>query len=287
MPPAPSPQAPLPRAAVPVNARKYQPSGPPEGPAGRPKRADGGPGGGAGHHRPGGSGGTAHGPTSPGTVEPVGLGRAATVRTVRTARVRGARPKPRRRFPPEVLTDTEVRTLMAACGTRSLAAARNRALIALLYRTGLRVSEALALRPKDMDLSGGAIRVLHGKGDTFRTVGIDPGAAAVVAEWLGVRAAAGVNGVSPVFCTRSGGPVQTGYVRILMGRLARKAGIDKRVHAHGLRHTHAAQLREEGVDVGIISRQLGHRSIVTTARYLDHIQPMAVVDAMRTRSWPG
>src|SRR5882724_10704911 len=48
------------------------------------------------------------------------------------------------------------------------------------------------------------------------------------------------------------------------------AGIHKRVHAHGLRHTHAAQLQEEGVDIGIISKQLGHASISTTARYLDH-----------------
>jgi len=66
--------------------------------------------------------------------------------------------------------------------------------------------------------------------------------------------------------------VTTAYVRRLMPRLARKAGIDKRVHAHGLRHTHAAQLRAEGVDVGIISHRLGHKSLLTTIRYLDHIQ---------------
>ena len=70
-----------------------------------------------------------------------------------------------------------------------------------------------------------------------------------------------------------------------MPRLAAKAGIAKRVHAHGFRHTHAAQLREEGVDIGIISKQLGHRSIATTARYLDHIAPVAVVQAMRGRRW--
>ncbi len=61
--------------------------------------------------------------------------------------------------------------------------------------------------------------------------------------------------------------------------------IDRRVHAHGLRHTHAAELRSEGVDIGIISKQLGHRSILTTIRYLDHIAPMAVVQAMRGRGW--
>jgi hypothetical protein len=75
------------------------------------------------------------------------------------------------------------------------------------------------------------------------------------------------------------------YVRVLLKRLATKARIDKRVHAHGLRHTHAAQLRAEGVDIGIISKQLGHASISTTARYLDHLAPRAVIEAMRNRIW--
>jgi integrase len=75
--------------------------------------------------------------------------------------------------------------------------------------------------------------------------------------------------------------------RVSGKRLAARAGIDKRVHAHGLRHTHAAQLRAEGVDIAIISRQLGHASITTTARYLDHIAPTAVIEAMRHRRWAG
>jgi len=61
----------------------------------------------------------------------------------------------------------------------------------------------------------------------------------------------------------------------MLKRLGTRAGIDKRVQAHGLRHTHAAQLRIEGVDIAIISRQLGHSSIATTARYLDHLAPRA------------
>ena len=73
----------------------------------------------------------------------------------------------------------------------------------------------------------------------------------------------------------------------MLKRLAARAGIDKRVHAHGLRHTHAAQLRAEGIDIAIISRQLGHASISTTARYLDHIAPTAVIDAIRNRTWTG
>ena len=66
-----------------------------------------------------------------------------------------------------------------------------------------------------------------------------------------------------------------------------EAAIEKRFHAHALRHTHAAQLRAEHVDIGIISKQLGHALIATTVRYLDHIAPVAVVEAMRGRVWPA
>jgi len=195
------------------------------------------------------------------------------------------RPKPKRRYPPEVLTDAEVRALLDACGQYRTTAIRNRALIAVLYRGGLRINEALALYPKDIDLESGAIRVLHGKGDKPRTIGIDQGAIAILQSWLAVRGRIGVNGIHPVFCTRSGRAMTAGFVRRWFSQLARRAGILKRVHAHGLRHTHAAQLRAEGVDIGIISKQLGHASISTTAKYLDHIAPMAVVNTMRVRTW--
>jgi len=76
-----------------------------------------------------------------------------------------------------------------------------------------------------------------------------------------------------------------GYCRSLFARLGLKAGIEKRVHPHGLRHTGAADVREEGIGVGIISKQLGHASIATTARYLDHLSPKVVVEAVRQRRW--
>src|SRR5262249_2469865 len=151
-----------------------------------------------------------------------------------------------------------------------------RALIAILYRAGVRIREALSLRPKDLDLDAGAIRVLHAKGGRSRTVGIDAGGAAMVARWLEVRATLGVDGRHAVFCMVDGRPLHDGYVRVLLPRLGRMAGIEKRLHAHGLRHTHAAELRQDGLDIGLISKQLGHRSIATTARYLDHIAPYAV-----------
>lgn len=195
------------------------------------------------------------------------------------------RPQPRRRLPPEVLTNGEVVALLDACAGPPVPRARNRALVALLYRTGLRISEALALEPKDLNAPAGSVAVLRGKGGTWRVAGIDGGALEVVGEWLSVRATLDLPARAPLFCTATGQLLAPAYVRRLMARLGRQAGIGKRVHAHGLRHTHAAQLRTEGVDIGIISRQLGHASIVTTARYLDHIAPLAVVEAVRSRAW--
>lgn len=189
-----------------------------------------------------------------------------------------------RRFPPEVLSDREFRTLLDACGLSPIGL-RNRALLVVMYRSGLRVREAVSLHAKDLDLDAGVVRVLWAKGGRSRTVGIDPAAATEVARWLAARAALRVPPGSPLFCGPGGRAITPGYIRHLLPGLARLAGIAKRVHAHGFRHTHAAQLRAEGVDVAIISRQLGHRSILTTIRYLDHLNPTAVIDAMRKREW--
>ncbi len=205
------------------------------------------------------------------------------------------RPRPRRRFPAEVLSADEVLRLIRAVKGPPATAARNRAILAVAYRSGLRIGEVLALCPKDVDAGGGgdngngagggALRVLNGKGGRARTAGIDAGALAVVAEWLAFRSRYPVGDGHPLFCTRTGRAVTAAYIRRLLPHLADLAGVHKRVHAHGLRHTHAAELRAEGVDIGIISRQLGHVSIATTIRYLDHIAPTAVVEAIGRRSW--
>jgi site-specific recombinase XerD len=127
------------------------------------------------------------------------------------------------------------------------------------------------------------VTVLRGKGGKRRTIGLDPGAFAVLGQWLERRAALGINGRSPIFCTLEGGPVKTAYVRALMPRLARRAGIEKRVHAHGLRHTHAAELAMEGKPVNLIQAQLGHSSLAVTSTYLAHIAPAQLVEAIRSR----
>jgi integrase/recombinase XerD len=189
-----------------------------------------------------------------------------------------------RKFPAEPLTPAETDALIAACSATSRTGIRNRALLTVMYRGGLRVAEVLALKVSDVDAARGTIRVLHGKGNRARTIGLDPGAMAVVQRWADARRASGIrNGT--LFCTLVGGRVSDKYVRALLGRLAARAGVEKRVHPHGFRHTHAVELVAEGVPVNVISRQLGHANSSVTARYLDHVAPAAVIETMQRRTW--
>jgi site-specific recombinase XerC len=155
--------------------------------------------------------------------------------------------------------EAEANALIAVIPSRSMTGKRNRALVTMLYRGGLRIAEALALKPSDVDPDRGTVRILRGKGAKPRTIGLEPGALATVQRWLDARKAAGIrDGV--LFCTISsdaGQPLSRQYVSMMLKRQAAKAGIDKRVHPHGLRHTLTAK-------PGAISPPSRQRSSVST-----------------------
>ncbi len=190
-----------------------------------------------------------------------------------------------RKFPPEPLTSAEARALINACSKRAPTGIRNAALITILYRGGLRISEALSLKTKDIDFEAGSVRVLRGKGLKARTVGLDRGALALIERWLEKRAQCGLNGGEVVFTSLRGKPVSAEYVRAMLRRTAARAGIKKRVHPHGLRHTHAFELANEGTPIHLISAQLGHSNVGTTSQYIAHLNPREVIEAMRAREW--
>jgi len=173
-----------------------------------------------------------------------------------------------------------VSALIRVCG-RGPSGIRNAALIATLFGAGLRVSEALDLKPSDLDLRNGTVRVRHGKGDRARTVAIDSSGQAFVERWLGKREQLGLSGRQPLFCTishneRFGNGLDSSYVRRLLPRLAVRAGIHRRVHAHGLRHSLATALAHEGKPLPTITAQLGHSSTAVTHRYLAKIAPTSL-----------
>jgi integrase len=194
-------------------------------------------------------------------------------------------PNKGKRFPAEPLTRDEVERLLAAIHGNGPLAVRNRALIAVLWRSGLRVSEALALRPSDVH--AGTINVRNGKGSKQRTATYDRDAVGYLSAWEAVRAGLGLNGRQPLFCSvasgvtrRAGARVNPSYVRQLLPKLAERAGIDKRVHAHGLRHTHASELAHERLRLPAIAAQLGHASTATTDAYLRKITAADLQDDM-------
>lgn len=191
-----------------------------------------------------------------------------------------------RKSPAEVLTPDELQRLLDACNDGSTGK-RNRALIVIGWRAGLRISEALALKPSDLDPVAQTVRILHGKGNKARTVGLDAQAWAVVATWIEIREGLKTQPTSPLFCTLSGGPVSARYVRDLMPRLAKAASIAKRVHFHGLRHTMAFELAGEGLPIHLIQQQLGHSNAAITSRYISHLNPAETINAMKARSWGG
>jgi site-specific recombinase XerD len=102
------------------------------------------------------------------------------------------------------------------------------------------------------------------------------------------QVAEGCRKARPVRAAHAGGPGRSESrlgTKRLLPRLAAKAGVEKRVHPHGLRHAYAAELAAEGVPVNVVQQQLGHGSLATTDRYLRHIAPREPVDTMQAREW--
>lgn len=154
----------------------------------------------------------------------------------------------------ELLSEAEVQALLGAASERAPSGVRNRALVALLYCSGLRLSEALALRADELTLDAPtlAVRGAHG-----RAAQLFPAARPYLETWLTLRARKQIPG-RQLFTTLAGEPLEPAYVRAMLARLARRAGLAKRVHAHLLRHSHAARLVAEGVGAEDLAAHLGH-----------------------------
>lgn len=181
----------------------------------------------------------------------------------------------------EIIDRDDLDALLAACGV-SVTGMRMRALISLLYFSGLRTGEALDLRPADVRLAGDGtarLNVRCGKGGKQRTATLAAPGVPDLVGWLDLRAVrATASRTAAVFCTHASGPIQkpggaldAGYVRAALARVAKRADVGKRVHAHGFRHAHASYLHHRGVPIAAIQLQLGHGSPMVTLQYLASI----------------
>lgn len=185
----------------------------------------------------------------------------------------------------ELLTPDEAAALVHASSGRAPTGLRNRALVAVMYRSGLRPGEALALMPGDVDLARGAVEVPARKGGRRRRTGIDAATRELISDWMARRDERGIGDDRPLFCTLAGEPLKAAYVRELLPRLARRAGIRKRVHPLALRYANAAELAEEGMPSGMIDRHLGVAPTGGARRYRRPVSEADVVRAVAARAW--
>lgn len=191
-------------------------------------------------------------------------------------------------FKPDPLAAAEIEQLLDAISTRSSSGIRLRGIIGALYGGGLRLNEALTLAPRDF--TNDALHVRTAKGGKSRRVGVDNVSAEMIRRWLDRRAALGVKGRGvPLFCTyetgREHGPIDPRYVRAALAKAADRAGIEKRVHPHGLRHSLAFDAAQRGVPMNAIQQQLGHSSLAITDRYVRHLNPADVIETFANRDW--
>lgn len=164
---------------------------------------------------------------------------------------------------------------------------RLRALIVLLWRSGLRISEALALAETDLDPQRGSVLMRHGKGDKRREIGMDTWAWEHLRLWLELRRELPVGALCCVIkgSTR-GRPWSAAGARTRLREVAAEAGVRRRFAPHQLRHAHAVEMAREGVPLNVIQRQLGHAHLGVTSIYLQGIDSAEIIDIVHGRRPP-
>lgn len=176
-------------------------------------------------------------------------------------------PRPWRRLP-GVLSSEEVDRLLAARRVTTPRELRNRAMLELMYASGLRVSELVGLRLGDVDLGVGIVRVV-GKGDKERLVPVGDAAAETLQAYLrdGRPRLAKSHPSDYLFLGRHGRGLTRQMFWQLIKKVALAAGITKSVTPHTLRHSFATHLLERGADLRSVQLMLGHADIGTTQIY--------------------
>ena len=182
-----------------------------------------------------------------------------------TLRLAGAKAPPR--FP-KSLTEEQVEALLGAPETESDLGLRDRAMLELLYATGLRVTELVGLRLVELSLADGLVRVT-GKGQKERVVPVGEEARLWLDRYAARARPALLRGRSAeaLFVTRQAAPMTRQMFWKLVRRYALRAGIRAPLSPHGLRHAFATHLLNHGADLRVVQMLLGHADISTTQIY--------------------
>ena len=180
-------------------------------------------------------------------------------------------PRPEVRLPRCVLTAAEARAVLDQPNLGKPAGIRDRAILEVLYSTGIRLEELCRLTVYDADLQGGMLRVNSGKGKKDRVVPLGKHAAKFIREY--------VEKVRPQLCRKNrserrlfidyyGKPLSKQSVSLMIRASARASGVKKKVSAHTFRHSFATELVKNGADITAVQRMLGHSDLSVTQVYL-------------------
>jgi integrase/recombinase XerC len=197
-------------------------------------------------------------------LERNGKGKVAALAAVRAPKVPRTLPKPLTISAAKRFTDVELR---AGEERESWIFARDAAVLALLYGSGLRIAEALSLKRQDAPSSGKISTItVNGKGGKQRMVPVLPMVARLIADYVAL-CPYDLPDVGPLFVGAKGGPLSPRIIQLAMARLRGALGLPETATPHALRHSFATHLLARGGDLRTIQELLGHASLSTTQIY--------------------
>ncbi len=188
---------------------------------------------------------------------------------------RGTRP---RRIP-ETLSCGEQGAFLKVFNKRCPTGLRNLCLVRLMLNLGLRCNEALTLKVRSLDWTSGRLKVL-GKGRKQRVLWTNEDDLEILGKWRQVRESLPLRENDLLFTTLAGAPLNPRYIRAMVKNKARKAGIDKDIHPHSLRHSFATDIYGKTMNLRLTQKALGHSSIQTTTIYT-HIHDPELEGALK------
>ena len=164
---------------------------------------------------------------------------------------------------PTILEPEEAQYLLKKPNKRYPTGLRNKAMMALMLHCGLRISEVINLRPGNINLTKGKLRIQSGKGNKDRDLAIPEYLIDLLNSWRKKRP----QGIF-FFSTLKGKKLSSRYLQQMVKRYAKKAGLTKSISPHTLRHTYATQYYKQTKDIETLRRILGHSDISTTTIYI-------------------
>jgi len=182
----------------------------------------------------------------------------------------------RRKKLPVVLEPEEAQSLLSIPNKRYITGIRNKAILALMLNLGLRVSEVVNLKPGDLNLTKRKLRIVNGKGGVDRDLIIPVYTAEILKEWKKAKPKNSRYFFTTIkdknqgnrFDSSKGSQLSVRYIQFMVKRYGERAGINKDITPHTLRHTFATDFIRQGQNVMKLKKILGHSDISTTQIYV-------------------